>query len=191
MYLSLTICNEDLYQKAKLFFLQQWRSDLLSKESESLIWAYLITQYMKQNWKSDFSFINWVYSYEELYFSTSHSENLLIIAIDTKKITVDIEHIKRRNDSLLHNIKIPNSKYSPQKNFYLQWCAKECLIKFLNLTSNDMEDMKIIDFIPDNYFHTNEQNFQSLLILGFKWTQYSIHINIKNDIIIWLLCDSI
>lgn len=169
--------------------MQQWRSDLLIKQPNSLIWAYLVTQYLRNNWKPNFMFLDGVYSYEDMYFSTSHSEDILMMAVDNKKIAVDIEHINQRNDSLLHKVKIPHSNYSTRENFYLQRCAKECLVKFLNLTSNDMKDMKIIRFTPHSHFSVDERWFHSLLTLRFKWTEYSIHVDLKNGRVMSLLQD--
>ena len=180
MYLALIMCNDPLYEEAKWFFLQQWRSDLLVKEHNSLIWAYLVTKYLRENWKPWFHFMDWVYSYENLYFSTSHSEDILMIAVDTRKIAVDIEHINPRDESLLHSAKIPRSSFSPRENFYLQRCAKECLVKLLNLTNNDMKDMKIVRFNQYHHYSVDEREFSSLLTLWFRWNEYRVHVDIKN-----------
>ena len=66
---------------------------------------------------------------------------MLVVAIDTKKVAVDIEYIHPRNESLLQNVRIPDSQYSPRENFYLQWCAKECLVKYLDLTNTETSDV--------------------------------------------------
>lgn len=187
MYFSVILCTDQLYHEAKSYFLQQWRSDLLAKQEASLIWAYLITDYFKQNWKSWFYFMDWVYSYENIYFSTSHSEDLLIFAVDNKKVAVDIEYIHTRDRSLLRNVKVPNSPYSKRENFYIQRAAKECLVKFLNLTSNDMKDMKVSKFDPHKHYLVDERWFPSLITLRLRWVEYWIHINIKNGRVIALL----
>ena len=63
MYFSTIICTDQLYQEARWFFLQQWRSDLFYREPSSLVWAYMITQHMYKLWKTWFSFVEWVFSY--------------------------------------------------------------------------------------------------------------------------------
>ena len=190
MYLALVMCSDPLYEEAKWFFLQQWRSDLLVKEPNSLIWAYLVTKYMRQNWKPWFSFIDWVYSCEDLYFSTSHSDDVLMIAVNNKKIAVDIEHINPRDESLLRSVRIAKSPYSKRENFYLQRTAKECLVKFLNLTNNEMKDMKIIKFDPHHHYSVDEREFSWLLTLWFRWNEYRVHVDIKNNRVMSLLNES-
>ena len=165
MYFSLVICNELLFQEAKWFFLQQWRSDLLSREPSSLIGAYLVTQQMFKIWKTWFSFINWIHSYEEMFFSTSHSEDMLAITIDSKKVAVDVEYIRPRDESLLQNVHVPDSPFSPRENFYLQWCAKECLVKYLDLINSEMEEMTVKAFLSNHHFSIEEREFNSLIII--------------------------
>lgn len=183
MYFSKIICNESLYQEARWFFLQQWRSDLLSKSPNSLIWAYIITQQMFKLWKTWFFFNEWIFSYEELYFSTAHSEDLLVVAIDTKKVAVDVEYIKPRDESLLQNLHVPDSSFSLWENFYLQRCAKECLVKYLDLTSSEMNEITVSAFIPNHYFSIEGREFNSLMILQYRGKEKPIHLNIKDGIV--------
>jgi len=190
MYYSMIICNDQLYQEAKWFFLQQWRSDLLSRQPSALVWAYLITQQMYKLWKTWFSFINWVHYFEEIYFSTAHSRDLLVIAIDSKKVAVDTEYINTRDESLLQNVHIPDSPFSPRENFYLQWCAKECLVKYLDLTSSEMEEMTVTAFMPNHFFAVDEREFNSLIIMHYKWKEHPVHLNIKDWIVTAFLCQN-
>lgn len=190
MYLWVFLCNENLYQEAKWFFLQEWRSDLLVKEWTSLVWAYIVTQYLRQNWKPNFIFIDGVRTFEDMYFSLSHSEDFLMVAIDNKKVAVDIEMIHSRDVSLLRNVKIPNSPHSKWENFYIQWCAKECIVKFLNLTSDDMKGMKVVKFDPHKHFSVDEWQFESMITLSYKWTEYRVHVDVKNGRVMALLKES-
>ena len=91
MYFSIVLSTDALYQEAMDFFIKQWRSDLLTRAPSSLVWAYLVTQEMYKLWKLWFSFAEWVFSYEWIFFSTSHSNDMIVIAIDSKKVAVDIE----------------------------------------------------------------------------------------------------
>lgn len=190
MHFSIVICTVDLYQEAKNYFLQQWRSDLASREQNSLIWAYLITQHMHKSWKTWFSFVEWVYTYEDLYFSTSHTWDLLMIAIDTKKVAVDIEYTHPRDASLLYNINMPHSPYSPWENFYIQWSAKECLVKFLNLTSMEIHNMSFVSFDPHSHYVIDEWEFEWVITLRYKWVEYPIRVDIRNGRVMTIIQDT-
>ena len=187
MYYSMVICTDQLYQEAKWFFLQQWRSDLLSRQPSALVWAYMVTQQMYKLWKSHFSFMNWIHSFEEIYFSTSHSRDLLVVAVDSKKVAVDIEYINTRDESLLQNVHIPDSPYSPRENFHLQRCAKECLVKYLDLTSSEMNEMSVTAFMPNHFFAVDEREFNSLIIMNYRWKEHPVHLDINNGRVIAFL----
>lgn len=180
MYFSISIVDNTLYEEAKWFFLSQWRSDLLVRAPSSLIWAYLVTQYMRKRWKSQFSFMEWVYSCEELFFSLSHSEDMIWMAIDTKKVAIDLEYIRERDESLLKNVRIPDSQYSPRENFYLQRCAKECVVKFLNINSQEMHEMSVIAFLKEQHFIANDRSFDSIVLIHYRWREFPVHTIIKD-----------
>ena len=187
MYLSLTVCDEELYQKAREFFIQLWRSDLLSREKSALIWAYLVKQYLRNTGKSWYMFEEWQYSYDGIFFSTSHSEDLVMVAVDTKKIAVDIESIRPRNESLLQNVHVPNSPYGQWENFYLQRCAKESLVKYLDLKAEDMDEMTVFDFCHNHYFSVNERVFDSLVFIMYKEKEYVVHTALKDGRVMALM----
>ena len=180
MYFSITIADTALYEEAKWFFLSQWRSDLLVRAPSSLIWAYLVTQYMRKKWKTQFSFMEWVYSCEELFFSLSHSEDMIWMAIDTKKVAVDLEYIRERDESLLKNVHIPDSQYSPWENFYLQRCAKECVVKFLNVNSKEISEMSALAFLREHHFIANDRSFDSIVLIHYRWREFPVHTIIKD-----------
>ena len=87
-----------------------------------------------------------------MYFSVSHSEDIIAVTIDSKKVAIDLEYIRPRDESLLQNVKIPDSPFSPWENFYLQRCAKECLVKYLDLTSSEMGEMSVKAFLSNHHF---------------------------------------
>jgi len=183
MYYSMVICDDALYQEARWFFLQQWRSDLLSRQPSALVGAYIVTQQMHKLWKTNFAFMNWIHFFEDIYFSASHSRDLLVVAVDSKKVAVDIEYVHPRDESLLQNIHIPDSPFSPWENFYLQRCAKECLVKFLDLTNSEMGEMTVTAFMPNHYFAVDEWEFNSLIIMNYRWREHPVHLNIKEWIV--------
>jgi len=190
MYLSVIACNDNLYQEARQFFVQQWRSDLMVKDETSLIWAYLVTKYFRENWKPNFSFIEWVYSYEDLYFSTSHTDNLLMIAVDNVRIAVDFEYMHPRDASLLNSVNVPQSTFSPRENFYIQRTAQECLVKYLSLTSNEMNEMRVVKFDPHHHFSVWDREFSLLITLSFRGSEYRVHAEVKNERIMAFIHDS-
>ena len=78
---------------------------------------------------------------------------MLLFAIDKEKVAVDVEKIVERDEALLEDVILLNEKIplNPlfrkgeiRENFYLQRCGKECLVKYLNLTSKEMEKMHVI-----------------------------------------------
>jgi hypothetical protein len=65
------------------------------------------------------------------------------LGLDTQNIVVDVEKIIERDFSLL------SPSVMTREAFYLQWCVKECLVKFLNLSSlEEVLEQKIA--IPNN-----------------------------------------
>jgi phosphopantetheinyl transferase len=90
------------------------------------------------------------------------------MAIDTKKVAIDLEYIRERDDSLLKNVRIPDSQYGPWENFYLQWCAKECVIKFLDINSKEMSEMSVMAFLREQHFIANDWSFDSIVLIHYR-----------------------
>ena len=90
------------------------------------------------------------------------------MAIDTKKVAVDLEYIRERDESLLKNVHIPDSQYGPWENFYLQRCAKECVVKFLDVTNNEMQEMSVTAFLKEQHFIANDRSFDSIVLIHYR-----------------------
>ena len=90
------------------------------------------------------------------------------MAIDTKKVAVDLEYVRKRDESLLKNVHIPDSPYSPRENFYLQRCAKECVIKFLDINSNEMQEISVVAFLEGHHFVVNDRIFDSIVLMHHR-----------------------
>lgn len=187
MYFSIQEINSKLHNEAKEFFIKNWRSDLLYKKQDSLIWAYLITQYMLNNWKIWFFFQDWIYKYENLFFSTSHSWNLIAIAINNEKIAIDLEIIKPRNDILLNNIPTLNKELWTRENFYIQRCAKECMIKYLWLKAEDMKSITINYISTDQDIKTQDYTFNIKTEISYRNDTFYTYELINNNYIIAIL----
>ncbi|MDR0369810.1 MAG: hypothetical protein LBH96_04850 [Candidatus Peribacteria bacterium] len=84
-----------------------------------------------------------IYTCEPYTYAISHSHNQLFFAVDEQNITVDVEKIIERDEALLYNLPLLNTAFSLWENFYFQWCAKECLVKYLNLRSTQMAQMQV------------------------------------------------
>ena len=102
------------------------------------------------------------------------------MAIDTKKVAIDLEYIRERDESLLKNVHVPESQYSPRENFYLQRCAKECVVKFLNINSNEMHEMSVTAFLRGHHFIANDWSFDSILLIHYRGREFPVHTIIKD-----------
>jgi phosphopantetheinyl transferase len=73
------------------------------------------------------------------WFSTSYSVDQIFFALDQEKVVVDMEKMIARDENLLPKMtKIVDGK---RGNFYLQWCSKECLVKWLDLPLDAVQDI--------------------------------------------------
>jgi hypothetical protein len=69
----------------------------------------------------------------------------LFFALDTAKVVVDVEKVVERDEALLK---------STWEDFYVQWCGKECLVKWLDLKLDEEQKMEVVqndDGIVVNY----------------------------------------
>jgi len=135
--------SEELYQQARDYFLWLGRSDFLLKSKLSLCGRYGISQKMKELWFPDFVpedgvYTCWVYTY-----AISHSHEQLFFAVDEKKVTVDVEKVVPRDESLLVGISDFWLGLEIWEAFYLHWTAKECVVKYLDLSLEEILDSRI------------------------------------------------
>ncbi|MDR2415437.1 MAG: hypothetical protein LBD75_02235 [Candidatus Peribacteria bacterium] len=128
MELWTVLYTDQLYQKAKTFFLRQGRSDFLRKSPLSLCGRYVIHQAFSQRGFAQFIPEDGNFQCGTYFFSTAHSGNQIFLAIATQKIAIDMEQLVEREKSLLQ------PPFTSWEAFYVQWCVKECLVKFLSLT---------------------------------------------------------
>lgn len=153
MQIFIVNCDDSLYKDARKYFLKLGRSDFLNKSKESLCGRFIVSQKMQSLWYSNFVPEDAPYVCDKRFYSISHSDNKIFLAISQKKIAVDLEKIVKRDNSLLKN----TSKIldlSLWESFYLQRTAKECLIKYLDLTQSEMNEMIFVfsEHIKVSYF---------------------------------------
>lgn len=89
------------------------------------------------------------------YFNLAHSKNLLVIAISSYPLGIDIEFI---NPKKIHQ-KIAKKYFSEievsQMGFYYSWTAKEALIKLLG--------ERLFSLLPHISLHKNNDNYIAFL----------------------------
>lgn len=73
-----------------------------------------------------------------IYFSISHSDKYLVIAISNKKIGVDIEKIKKYNTKINDFLNIIPKN---EEEFFEYWTKKEALIKLKGLSLKNINDI--------------------------------------------------
>lgn len=185
MFLYSVSCNNSLYEEAKNFFISHWRSELLYKTPESLIGAYYVTKEFHKLWYSDFSFKDWIFNHKDLFFSTSHKNWEIVIAIDNKKVAIDLEYIKPISNQLLKNTSLLED-FSPLECFYIQRCCKECLIKYLDLKFEDINNIKLYH-IKDHETKINSFKFNYLWYVKYKNSIYQILMSLNKHTIITIL----
>ena len=64
---------------------------------------------------------------------------------------------------------------------------KSLLIKFLNLTSTEMQEMTITAFFPYHYFAIGERTLNSLIIMNYRWKEHPVHLDINDGRVIAFL----
>ncbi len=135
MYLEIKKVDNTLLQKSLTFFDESFIKVMKKKSSfkESIVARYLIKT---SPWYNKNSF-----------FSISHKENLVFIGIHNKKIWIDIEIIKKRDNSLLNTVSKNEFSllwWKNWENFFYIWTAKESIIKLKWLILDDINSITII-----------------------------------------------
>ena len=83
----------------------------------------------------------------KIYWSVSHKNQLVAIAVDRKPVGIDIEVIVQRSPSLFDLVCGSEWEVLGAKswlNFYTLWTAKEALIKKLNLNLDFFQQIKLV-----------------------------------------------
>lgn len=133
--------SDQLFQAARDFFLQQGRSDFLQKKPLSLCARYRISQKMRKLGFLDFIPEDGVYQCGEYTFAISYSVDKLFFAVDRDKVVVDVEKIIARDVCLLQDERKVAAR--DWEEFYVQRCAKECLVKWLNLRLDEFQRITV------------------------------------------------
>jgi len=177
--------SEELYQQAKNYFLWLGRSDFLLKSKLSLCGRCCISEKMRELWFVDFVpedriYQCWIYTY-----AISHSHEQLFFAVDEQNVTVDVEWMIPRDEGLLVWISDFWLGLEIWEVFYLQWTAKECIVKYLNLLAEDMNRMKIesIKVQEDKSIKIGEYEIE----VDYLWKKYSVSSWFENWYCFWIM----
>ena len=68
-------------------------------------------------------------------FSMSHSGDVIFLVLADRKVAVDVEKVVERKGI---------SPQGSRLEFYVQRCAKECMVKFLDLPLDAAEEMIVV-----------------------------------------------
>lgn len=110
---------------------------------------------------------------KNIYFNISHCEELVVCAVSSKNIGIDIEKIKSKNKSLINYIcneeelKQIETSINKEKKFIETWTKKESYIKYLGSSIN-INIKNILNDVNNNYFTTsiiNEKDGQFVLTI--------------------------
>ncbi len=144
-------------RKNSILFSQGYAKEIISKEfsipKEKLVFS--VTGSGKPYCKS----------HKNIYFSLSHSKNMLALAVCENAVGIDIEHMRNASESLIERVCCENEKnliYSspdPDKAFTEIWTKKEAYLKALG-TGIDRE-LKKVDTTNEklNFFTSSEGDF--------------------------------
>ncbi len=110
------------------------------------------------------------------YFGISHKDEIVCIWVDTKKISVDVEILKIRFQSVLDTFSEAEYAIFGERRwveFYIMWTAKEALIKYLGLNLDTMWDIQILKAQEENV-RIWTQIFDLKLELYYDWKSYTV-----------------
>ena len=174
MFLQIQDLNEEIVREANIFIDEETKKEckLKTTYNESIVARYLIAKN------------------KNIFSSISHKEEVVFIWTDSKKLGVDLEIYKERDESILDSFsKLEYKKvlWKSWDSFYLLWTAKESIIKLLGLSLDDMNKITLqsfqkndriiseIKFSYDMIFY-----YSSIEIKVFSWTNKNYYFSIAN-----------
>ena len=142
-------------------------------KSDALDTSIYAHQKLKEILKNDFNYQLTNLSYNkykkpylidcDLFFNISHSKDIVVIAIDTSEIGVDIEFYDRFEEKNINKMfsekeveQIKNSN-NPYKEYSKLWCMKESLLKCIG-TGLKIDMRNVLDNKEDFIFEIIEKD---------------------------------
>lgn len=87
------------------------------------------------------------YFFQNIFWSLSYKDNFIGVGVSDKKIGIDVEVNKKRDEDLLHLFSRKEWNVVGEKtweNFYKIWTSKEAFIKLSTLSLSDMKSLSIV-----------------------------------------------
>lgn len=143
----------------------------------SILGSLLIRKYT--NGLDDLKYNSYGKPYKDnIYFSLSHSNDYVVLAISNNQIGIDIELIKDVKENLKDYTLSVDEKSTIKNNvdFYKLWTSKESLIKYLGIGID--KDLKKIPALPLEGYKEYQNNKLYSLSFVFK-ENYALSITTK------------
>lgn len=171
-----TKIDQSLIDVAESSFSESYKNKL-QKESlhytNSLSARYIISKYLLEKNGNRNEIPIWIYSVskwknleKKIFFSYSFTHSILwyiYIAwiVASSKVGIDAEFIKERNISLFQKYRVSN-----RESFYKLRTAKEAIVKYNNLSANELENIDIgkYDFMTKKLLIDNQEMIISIMI---------------------------
>jgi len=174
MHLKL-ITNLQDFEKAVLYFPKDYLNSLKHKEKESIIARYIISKLVKKYfWIKKFLLKidkNWVPIFENnIFWSISHKKDLVFVGVSDRKIGLDVELIKPRDESLLNIFSENEYKilwWKTWENFYILWTGKEAIIKKKLWKLDNMKKL-VLEKVESCKYKISWVNFTKKLIISWN-----------------------
>ncbi len=150
MYLALHMINQESVDIAKQSFPTGYNELLQESVPDyhgSLVGRWAVANYIHQETWVWHELPNGVHQIDnKYYFSYSHILDYVLVVVDDEKVGIDLERISPRDTSLLHkyNTELQHVWRSDWESFYTMWTCKEALIKFLDLSFDEIESIILV-----------------------------------------------
>jgi len=178
MHFQIEKTTPEILKKAKKYFPTDYQKKL---SDQSLVTRFLVAQEVEKIWGKK----NFLPKFKpnetpefdlqkKIYFSISHKKNFVAIIVAQKKIGIDLEIVKIRDENLWNIFTENEWKILVERhwlNFYFLWTAKEALIKKLELN---------LDFMKKIFLITKNKN---LLNLEFEKKKFVVKIFQKQNLV--------
>lgn len=161
MIIKYGFTTPELVEKSYNYFPKEYIQKLeeMGKGRESRVARYFLSQIAeKYFWKQDFlpeidTYWKPIFT-EGLYWSISHSWNLIFVWISEKKIALDCEIVVPREETLFETETTSFfEKYEKTwQNFYILWTAKETFIKYLHADFSLIDKIWFVDWKEGDIF---------------------------------------
>lgn len=192
MHLSLHPLNKENIELATQAFPAWWIADLKASAHNyngSLVGRFVVSTYIHKETGVWHDIPTGMYQLEDThYFSYAHTDDFVLVAVNDSKVGVDLEIIKPRDTSLLHqyHTELEHVGRSDWQSFYVMRTAKEALIKYLDLSFDAIESIQLV-WVSDFDMKHGDIHFNKTVTMIYHGEQYSA-IHGEKDSFSYALC---